>query len=150
MEFKVLLIDQRKMIKRLLLSLLGYVMIFSCFIIVILNVQLTKEVLLWCMISLIMVLPLLMYVSLKSAYHKEVVVLNDTSIVTLKYDKIDLKSISSIKIRSYNSGTGFEMVLNTGFKLSVLPTNQFSVSSGKTVMDFYLALIKNYKKHRQF
>lgn len=147
MEFKVLLIDQRKMIKRLLLGLLGYVVVFSGFILVILNVHHTKEVFLWSLISLIIVFPLLIFGSVKSAYHQEIVVLNASSISTVRYGLIDLISISSIKIRSYNSGTGFELILNTGFKLSVLPTNPFSVSSGKATIDFYLALMKNYKKH---
>lgn len=143
MQFKVLMMNQRKMIGRLLLSVLSCFLLCPVLITLLVNSDLSKELFLFILIVTILSFLLLMYLMLKPAYHKEVILLDDSSISTSAYGRIDFFTISSVKLKSYNT-FGVEIKLNNGFRLVVMPSNQFSSSANETLTSFYFALTRNH------
>lgn len=127
----------------------SYLILAPIFSIAIAGLNIPKVFFTSALIVFILAFPILIYYVLKPAYNKEIIFLNGQFIFTTVYGNIELKSIDSIKLKSYKTGSGVELILKSKFKLVVSPSNQFSSVSSEIVTDFYLALTRSYNQINQ-
>ncbi len=136
MSYKVLLVDHKKMTLRLILSIVAYLLILPA-IILFLPQNIDKTFLLLIEIIGILLIPLSLFLSLRSSYSKENIELDETSIITKKFGQIKFSDILFWKIESFN-GMRIQLHLMNGFKLTITQSNQFSKSANKEFLEFYM------------
>lgn len=88
-------------------------------------------------------IPLIMFVSIKSVYSKETIELKNDSFSSKKYGEVKLEDIKKLKLESYK-GLKLRIYIKNGFVLGISPYSQFKTKADKEFMNFYIEFVKKY------
>lgn len=146
MEYKVLLVDQRKMIKRLLLAILIYLILYSGFVFSIFTFQISNALFLTLVIILVLLIPLLPYLLMRPAYYREMITLNECSISTAQFGEIDLDTIVNIKYAGRTALQVIKLKLENGFRLMIMAPYRTTFFTKDHTFDLYRSILRNSKK----
>ena len=112
-------------------------------IILILPHNLNKEILATVLIIGILIIPITIFLSIKSMYSKETVLLQTTSFISEKYGEINLHDFKKMKFETYK-GLRIRLYLKNGLVLGISPFNQFKSKAIREFIEFYKELeLKN-------
>lgn len=144
MHYKLLLYDYKKLMTRSLLTIIPCILLLPT-IILSLPKNTSKDFFTFILIVGVVLIPILIYLSIKSQYSKETVEMKNASLITVKYGEIHLKDISKIKFETYR-GLRIRLYMNNGLVIGISPFNQFSSKASEQFSSFYLELMKRKKE----
>ena len=128
---------------RLLLMLIPCILLPPS-IILLLPKNISKDLFTVILIVGVLLIPILIYLSIKSQYSNETVEIKNSSLMSVKYGEIHLKDISKIKFEAYK-GYRIRLYLSNGLVIGISPFNQFSSKSSHQLNEFYIELMNRKK-----
>lgn len=143
MHYKLLLYDQKKLMTRLLLTIIPCVL-FLPSIILVLPASLNKEILSIIIILYILIILATLFLSLKGLFSKETIEVQTTSFVSKKFGEISLYDVKKMKFETYK-GLRIRLYLKNGLVLGISPFNQFKSNAAHQFMEFYHGLKLKYE-----
>lgn len=135
MHYKVLLYDYKKLMTRLLLTIIPCILLLPT-IILILPDNISKGILSIVLISGALMIPLTMFISLRNLYSKETIELQTTMLISKRYGEINLNDLKKVKFETYK-GLRIRLYLTNGQIIGLSPYNQFKANANKTFIEFY-------------
>ena len=127
---------------RLLLTIIPCILILPSIILILPN-TISKEILVFVLISGVLIIPITVFLSIRGIYSKESVELHATILISKKFGKIKLYDLKKVKFETYK-GLRIRLYLKNGLILGISPYNQFKTKASKEFLEFYNVLrLKN-------
>jgi hypothetical protein len=104
----------------------------------------TKEILAIVFISGVLMVPIVMFISVRSLYSKEIIELQNTMLISKRYGEINLNDLKKVRFETFK-GLRIRLYLKNGLVLGISPYNQFKTDASKTFLDFYKELKLKYE-----